>query len=93
MDYSKLYRPSSLNSFQFIALTGLLMSAGAHLILRLFVRPALPTGFGWLYVCWLGFYAVGTVINLFAKPAEPDHHDHNHDHSHEAADEDEEHYE
>ena len=73
MDYSKLYRPSALNSFQFIALTGLLMSAGAHLILYFFVGHA-PNGFNWLYVCWIGFYLIGTVINLFGKPDEPHHH-------------------
>lgn len=76
MDYSKLYRPSALNSFQFIALTGLLMSAGAHLILHYFASRSIPTGFNWLYVCWLGFYAVGTLINVFGKPDEEHHHHH-----------------
>ena len=71
MDYSKLYRPSALNSFQFIALTGLLMSTGAHLILYFFVGHT-PNGFNWLYVCWAGFYIIGTLINLFGKP--DDHH-------------------
>ncbi|WP_223284574.1 hypothetical protein [Hymenobacter qilianensis] len=36
MDLSKLYRPSALNSYQFIAITGLIMSIGAHLILHFF---------------------------------------------------------
>ena len=76
MDFSKLYRPSALNSFQFIALTGLLMSAGAHLILHFVVGHA-PAGFNWLYVCWMGLYLLGTVKNLFGKPDEPHHH-HNH---------------
>lgn len=75
MNFSKLYRPSDLNSFQFIALTGLLMSAGAHLILFLFVGHT-PAGFNWLYVCWLGLYLFGTVKNLFGKPDEPHHHHH-----------------
>ena len=75
MDYSKLYRLSALNSFQFIALTGLLMSAGAHLILHFFVGRT-PTGYNWLYVCWSGFYIIGTLINLFGKPDEPHHHHH-----------------
>ena len=75
MDFSKLYRPSALNSFQFIALTGLLMSAGAHIILYFFVGHT-PTGFNWLYVCWLGLYSFGTVKNLFGKPDEPHHHHH-----------------
>ena len=73
MDYAKLYRPSALNSFQFIALTGLLMSASAHLILHFFVGYS-PSGFNWLYVCWTGFYVVGTLINLFGKPNEGHHH-------------------
>jgi hypothetical protein len=75
VDFSKLYRPSALNSFQFIALTGLLMSAGAHLILHFFVGRT-PEGFNWLYVCWSGFYLIGTLINLFGKPDEPHHHHH-----------------
>lgn len=75
MDFSKLYRPSALNSFQFIALTGLLMSAGAHLILHFFVGR-LPEGFNWLYVCWMGLYVFGTIKNLFGKPDEPHHHQH-----------------
>ncbi len=73
MDFNKLYRPSALNSFQFIALTGLLMSAGAHLILYFFVGRT-PAGFNWLYVCWLGLYLFGTLKNLFGKPDEPHHH-------------------
>ena len=73
MDLSKLYRPSALNSFQFIALTGLLMSAGAHLILHFLAHRTLA-GFDWLYVCWTVFYLIGTLINLFGKPGEPHHH-------------------
>ena len=75
MDFSKLYRPSALNSFQFIALTGLLMSAGAHLILHFFVSR-MPAGFSWLYVCWMGLYLFGTLKNLFGKSDEPHHHHH-----------------
>ena len=75
MDFSKLYRPSALNSFQFIALTGLLMSAGAHLLLYVFVGRT-PGGFAWLYVCWLGLYLVGTLKNLYGKPDEAHHHHH-----------------
>ncbi|MBF9140123.1 hypothetical protein [Hymenobacter properus] len=75
MDFSKLYRPSALNSFQFIALTGLLMSAGAHLILYFFVGR-IPAGFNWLYVCWTVFYILGTLINYFGKPNDGHHHHH-----------------
>lgn len=77
MDFSKLYRPSALNSYQFIALTGLLMSAAAQLILRFFfaARP-LPAGFGWLYVCWAVLYVLGSLLNLFGKPGDGGHHHH-----------------
>lgn len=87
MDFSKLYRPSALNSYQFIAVTGLLMSAAAHFILRFFyAEQPLPDGFNWLYVCWTALYVVGTLLNLFGKPDEPHHHHHHHDehdHDHE----------
>ena len=78
MDLSKLYRPSALNSFQFVAVTGLLMSAGAHLILAL-GGGRVPAGFGWLYVCWVVFYAGGTLLNFLGKPNAGHHHDHHHD--------------
>ena len=75
MDFSKLYRPSALNSYQFIALPGLLMSAAAQLILRFFYADhPLPAGFGWLYVCWTGLYVVGALLNLFGKPGAGGHH-------------------
>lgn len=77
MNFSKLYRPSDLNSYQFIALTGLLMSAAAHLILHFFYNQhPLPAGFGWLYVCWTALYVVGSLVNLFGKPSEGHHHHH-----------------
>ena len=75
MDFSKLYKPSALNSYQFIALTGLIMSAGAHLVLHFFVGR-LPEGFTWLYVCWAGLYVVASLRNLFGKPDEGHHHHH-----------------
>ncbi|GAA3997639.1 hypothetical protein GCM10022408_05460 [Hymenobacter fastidiosus] len=73
MDFSKLYKPSALNSYQFIAGTGLIMSAGAHLILHFLVNRTLP-GFNWLYVCWVALYAVASLMNLFGKPDEGHHH-------------------
>ena len=42
MDFAKLYRPSVLNSYQFIALTGLVMSGGAHLLLHFVFHHAVP---------------------------------------------------
>lgn len=76
MDFSKLYRPSALNSFQFVALTGVLMSAAAHVLLAVFVGRV-PPGFGWLYVCWAVFYAGGTALNYLGRPSAGHHH---HDH-------------
>ena len=76
MEFSKLYNPTRFNSWQFIAFTGLLMSAGAGLLIRFaFARP-LPPGFNWLYVCWAALFVVGLLINLFGKPAEGHHHHH-----------------
>lgn len=75
MDFSKLYRPSALNSYQFIALTGLIMSVAAHLILHYFVHR-MPEGFNWLYLCWTALYIVGSLLNLFGKPNEGHHHHH-----------------
>ncbi|MDO7875892.1 hypothetical protein Q5H93_14205 [Hymenobacter sp. ASUV-10] len=76
MDFEKLYRPSALNSYQFIAVTGLIMSGAAHLIIKYLVARPLPTGFGWLYVCWAGLYVVGSLLNLFGKPSSGHHHHH-----------------
>ncbi len=76
LNFEKLYRPSALNSFQFIALTGLIMSAGAHLLLHFFWPQSLPAGFVWLYVCWVAFYVFGTLRNYFGKPGEGHHHHH-----------------
>lgn len=79
MDFNKLYRPSALNSFQFIAVTGLIMSAGAHVILH-YLTHSTPVGYNWLYVCWVALYIGGTLLNFFGKPDAPHHHHHDHDH-------------
>ncbi|ALD21093.1 hypothetical protein [Hymenobacter sp. DG25A] len=73
MDFSKLYRPSALNSYQFIAVTGLIMTLAAHLILHFFVHRTLE-GFNWLYICWLVLYVAGSLLNLFGKPDSGHHH-------------------
>jgi hypothetical protein len=74
VDFEKLYRPAALNSFQFIAVTGLIMSGAAHIIIKYLVQRPLPAGFYWLYVCWTALYVLGTLINLFGKPNEGHHH-------------------
>jgi len=76
MDFTKLYRITLFNSWQYIALTGLIMSTGAEIILRYVVSQPLPNGFHWLYACWAGLFTVGSLVNLFGKPAEPGHHHH-----------------
>jgi hypothetical protein len=73
MDFGKLYRPTLFNSWQFIAFTGLLMSGGAELIMRLLHYPR-PAGYGWLYVCWAALFVVGALVNLFGKPTPHGHH-------------------
>ncbi|GAB2782342.1 hypothetical protein HNQ93_002155 [Hymenobacter luteus] len=75
MDFSKLYRPSALNSFQYIAVVGAIMSGAAQLIIRA-LGQAQPEGYNWLYLCWLGLYIFGSVLNLFGKPHDPHHHHH-----------------
>lgn len=75
MDFSKLYRLNALNSFQYIALVGVVMSAGAQLVIRLLQQPQ-PNGYNYLYLCWLVLYVLGSLLNLFGKP--DDHHHHHH---------------
>ncbi|SNR32252.1 MULTISPECIES: hypothetical protein [Hymenobacter] len=75
MDLSKLYRLNALNSFQYIALVGVVMSAGAQLVIRLLGQPQ-PNGYNYLYLCWLVLYILGSLLNLFGKP--DDHHHHHH---------------
>ncbi|WP_426492303.1 hypothetical protein [Hymenobacter sp. 102] len=75
MDFSKLYRPSALNSFQYIALVGAIMSGGAQLIIRA-LGHAQPAGYNYLYLCWLGLYIFGSLLNLFGKPDSGHHHHH-----------------
>ncbi|UYZ64383.1 hypothetical protein [Hymenobacter weizhouensis] len=73
MDFSKLYRPDALNSFQYIALVGAVMSGAAQVIMRWLAQPQ-PQGYNWLYACWLGLYVFGSLLNLFGKPTDHHHH-------------------
>jgi hypothetical protein len=75
MDFSKLYHPNALNSFQFIAVVGAIMSGGAQLIIRL-LGNAQPEGYNYLYLCWLALYIGGTLLNYFGKPSDDHHHHH-----------------
>jgi hypothetical protein len=75
LDLRKLYVPSALNSWQYIAVTGVIMSGAAHLVM-IALGYARPEGFNWLYVCWTVLYVLGSLSNLFGKPDEHDHHHH-----------------
>ena len=72
MDLRKIYDLRAMNSFQVIALTGLVMTAIAQLILML-IGKEIPS-FELLYPCWLVLYIGGLLRNIFAKP--DDHHHH-----------------
>ncbi|WP_400191191.1 hypothetical protein [Hymenobacter sp. B81] len=74
-DLRKLYHPAALNSWQTIAVTGLIMSAAAHVVLLLLQYPR-PEGFNWLYACWSALYVAGSLANLFGKPDDDHHHHH-----------------
>jgi len=76
MKLSKIYDPRQMNSYQFVAATGLVMSLVAHLILALLGKTV--ANFGALYICWLVFFAAGAVANYTSKPG--DDHDHHHHH-------------
>ena len=74
MRSGKFYNPREMNSFQVIAVTGLIMTGLAHLVL-LVVNKEIPS-FELLYACWLALYVIGLLRNLYAKPH--DDHDHHH---------------
>ncbi|HEY4650472.1 MAG TPA: hypothetical protein VIG72_03615 [Pontibacter sp.] len=73
MKLSKIYDPREMNSYQFVAATGLVMTLLAHLILALIGKNI--NNFWALYVCWVVFFTLGTIANLNSNP---DNHDHHH---------------
>lgn len=74
MKLSKLYDPREMNSYQFVAATGLVMTLLAHLILALIGKTI--NNFGALYICWLVFFIFGSIVNYRSRPDEHDHHHH-----------------
>ena len=72
MDLRKFYNVREMNSFQVIALTGLIMTGLAQLALQL-VEKEIP-GFERLYICWLVLFIFGLLRNLFVKPHDDHHH-------------------
>jgi len=76
MKASKLYNFKEMNSYQFIAVVGLIMTLVAHAIL-LFTDKHISS-FNALYACWVGVFIIGAVINFNTKPGN----DHGHHHHH-----------
>jgi uncharacterized membrane protein len=74
MKLSKIYDPREMNSYQFVAATGLVMTILANLIL-LFLGKTVEN-FNLLYLCWFVFFGAGTVVNIRSKPGDHDHHHH-----------------
>ncbi len=76
MNLAKFYDFKLMNSYQFIAVVGLIMSAGAHVILWLNHKP-IETYWA-LYLCWTVLYIIGSYLNFNSKPGEDHHHHHQH---------------
>ena len=74
MEWSKIYNPKAMNSFQFIALTGIIMSLLAHVLLHFLGKDI--ESFNYLYLCWAVLYVFGTIQNLRHNPEDDDHHHH-----------------
>jgi len=72
MEPGKIYNPRQMNTFQVIAVTGLIMTGLAHLVLQV-LKKDIPS-FEMLYVCWLVLYLFGLLRNIFAKPGDHHHH-------------------
>ena len=74
MKLSKIYDPREMNSYQFVATTGLVMTLLAHLILALIGKSV--NNFSALYICWVVFFTFGTIVNFRSNPYDHDHHHH-----------------
>jgi hypothetical protein len=74
MKLSKIYDLRDMNSYQFIAVTGWIMTLFAHLILWVLAKEV--ENFWALYVCWAVVFVLGTVANLTSNPEDDDHHHH-----------------
>lgn len=72
MKLSKIYDPREMNSYQFVAATGLVMTLVANIIL-LFLSKTVDN-FNVLYLCWAAFFILGTVANYSSKPEDHHHH-------------------
>jgi uncharacterized membrane protein len=72
MKLSKIYDPREMNSYQFIAVTGLVMTLLAHIILILIGKEI--DNFYALYICWFVFFCIGTIVNFNSNPRDDHHH-------------------
>ncbi|WP_245590652.1 hypothetical protein [Adhaeribacter aquaticus] len=63
-----------MNSYQFVAVVGIIMSVGANLIL--WFRDTPVQNFWALYVCWSILFVIGAIINYNSKPDDGHHHHH-----------------
>ncbi|PRY11211.1 hypothetical protein CLV24_1116 [Pontibacter ummariensis] len=74
MKLSKIYDPREMNSYQFVAATGLVMTLVAHLIMLVINKTV--HNFEALYICWAVFFSLGAVANFNSNPGDHDHHHH-----------------
>lgn len=74
MKLTKIYDPREMNSYQFVAATGLVMTVVANLIMLLLGKTM--DNFNALYICWFVFFSLGTIANFNSKPDDHDHHHH-----------------
>lgn len=74
MKLSKIYDPQEMNSYQFIAATGFVMTLAAHIILLLIGKSI--ENFAALYICWVVFFSLGTIANLRDNNEDSGHHHH-----------------
>jgi hypothetical protein len=72
--WRKLWHPALLNVWQHIALVGLIMTAGAHVLLHLMARNV--ADFNYLYVVWSAAFVLGSIRNLTHTPGPDDDHHH-----------------
>lgn len=74
MNFTKIYDPREMNSYQFVAATGLVMTLVANIIMLLIGKTM--HNFEALYLCWAVFFGVGTIVNYNSNPDDHDHHHH-----------------
>lgn len=76
MKLSKIYDPREMNSYQFVAATGFVMTLVANIILLLIGKSI--ENFMALYACWSVFFILGAIANFNSKPGDNEHHHHHH---------------